>query len=65
MAAMAATVPTPLRSEDVASLQTWIEKKMEKYTAPDMQNEIIKLMALEVLRQIVISVKTAPFMITL
>ena len=39
----------------------WLKKKTDKYTAPGMQNEILKTMALQVLRQVVESVCSAPF----
>ena len=51
-----------LRGEDDARIATWLEKKSDKYTAPDMQNEILKVMALEVLRQVVSSLHTAIFL---
>ena len=41
-----------LRSEDDKRIAIWLEKKTDKYTAPDMQNEILKVMALQVLRQV-------------
>ena len=44
------------------SVHGWFEKKTDKYTAPDMQNEILKTMALQVLRQVVESVRSAPFL---
>ena len=51
-----------LRGEDDARIATWLEKKTDKYTAPDMQNEILKVMALQVLRQVVTSLHAAPFL---
>ena len=51
-----------LRGEDDARIATWLEKKTDKYTAPDMQNEILKVMALEVLRQVVSSLHMAIFL---
>ena len=51
-----------LRGEDDARIATWLEKKTDKYTAPDMQNEILKVMALQVLRQVVSSLHATPFL---
>ena len=51
-----------LQGEDDARIASWLEKKTDKYTAPDMQNEILKVMALEVLRQVVSSLHTAIFL---
>ena len=48
--------------EDDSRISGWLEKKTDKYTAPDMQNEILKTMALQVLRQVVESVRSAPFL---
>ena len=35
---------------------------MDKYTSPDMQSEIIKTMALQVLRQVIKSISSSPFL---
>ena len=35
-----------LRGEDDTTISTWLQRKSNKYTAPDMQNEILKTMAL-------------------
>lgn len=51
-----------LRSEDDSRIVGWLERKTSKYTAPDMQNEILKTMALQVLRQVVESIQSAPFL---
>ena len=48
-----------LRSEDDHNIDSWIKKKTDKYTSPEMQNEILKVMAL---RQVVESLKTASFL---
>ena len=39
----------------------WIDKATCKYTSKDIQNEIIEIMALEILRQVIQSVKNANF----
>ena len=51
-----------LRSEDDSRIVGWLERKTSKYTAPDMQTEILKTMALQVLRQVVESIQSAPFL---
>ena len=38
-----------LQSVDDKRILTWLERKTDKYVAPDMQNEILKVMALQVL----------------
>ena len=38
-----------LQSEDDIRLVNWIEKKADKYLAPDIQNEILKVTSLQVL----------------
>ena len=50
-----------LRAEDDSSLLDWMKQKTNKYTSGDMQNEIVKVMALRVLREISQSIQTAPF----
>ncbi len=50
-----------LRSEDNAMLVDWIKQKADKYTCDDMQNEMVKVMALRVLREIAASIQSAPF----
>jgi hypothetical protein len=37
-----------LRGQDDSRIQDWLLKKINKYTAPSMQNEMVKTMALEV-----------------
>ncbi len=50
-----------LRSEEDSRVKDWLKKKTDKYTSPEIQNEILKLMALSVLRQVVHSIHDAPF----
>ena len=52
-----------LRSEDDAIIEDWLQKKTDKYTAPDTQNELLKTMALQVLHHVVQSIHLAPFFI--
>ena len=51
-----------LISEDDHNFDSWIKKKTDKYTSPEMQNEILKVMAHHILRQVVESLKTASFL---
>ena len=51
-----------LRAEDNAQIISWLEKKTDKYTSPEMQNEIHKTMAMQVLRSIVESLRSVPFL---
>ena len=41
-----------LRAEDIEGLKKWMSKSQDKYTSPDIQNEILSIMALSVLRSI-------------
>ena len=47
-----------LRSEDDARIEDWLQKKTDKYTAPDTQNELLKT---QVLHYVVQSIHLAPF----
>ena len=50
-----------LRSEDNTKLVDWIKQKADKYTSGDKQNEMVKVMALRVLREIAGYLQSAPF----
>lgn len=39
----------------------WLNKRTDKYTAPDIQNEILKVMGLHVLQQVASSIQAVPF----
>ena len=52
-----------LRGEDDPRILDWIKKKSDKYTSPQIQNEIIKLFAFQVLREITASIHSTPFFI--
>ena len=41
-----------LRSKDFLKLKEWLEKKTEKYTSHDIQNELLKLMEHQILRDL-------------
>ena len=51
-----------LRGEDDSRIAGWLEKKTDKYTSPDIQNEILKTMALQVLSQVIKSMSSGPFL---
>ena len=41
-----------LRGEDVSSIQPMLERAQMKFTSPEIQNEILKIMATSILRKI-------------
>ena len=48
-----------LRANECPKLKVWLGKKRtNKYTSPDIQNEVLKVM---VLRDIIYHIKKAPF----
>ena len=50
-----------LLAEDDDNLKEWLLRKSKKYTSPIIQNEILKDMALTILRDIVNSVKDSGY----
>ncbi len=50
-----------LRGEDDSRAFQWIKKKTDKYTSGDMQNEMIKVMALQVLQEVASSIHSVSF----
>ena len=50
-----------LRSEDDSNLVDWMKQKTSKYTSPEMQNEMVKVMALHILRKISINLQSTSF----
>lgn len=50
-----------LRCEDDPGLEEWLKKKKEKYTSHEVQNELIKVMALRVLREIASCLQSTEF----
>lgn len=50
-----------LRGEDDGRVFNWIKKKTDKYTSADMQNEMIRVMARQVLREVTASLHTTAF----
>ena len=43
-------------------MNKWLQKKGNFYTSPDIQNEIIKIMGLQVLREIASDLLSSPFL---
>ena len=52
-----------LRGEDDPKLFTWIKRKTNKYTSGDMQNEMLEVMALSVLREVAFCIQNATFLV--
>ena len=50
-----------LRANDDSRITEWLKKKTDKYTSGDIQNEILKLMAMNVLRTVMQSFHTSKF----
>ena len=50
-----------LRSEDDSRLSQWVKQKTDKYTSPDIQNEMVKVMATRILRKIACDLQSSPF----
>ena len=50
-----------LRGQDDLRISGWIAKKTDKYTSPDIQNEILQIMALHILRVITSEIHKAQF----
>ena len=42
-------------------LMEWLQKKTGKYTSHDIQNEMLKIMALSILRKIAVNLRTTEF----
>jgi len=53
-----------LQSKENNKLGKWLSRKRYKYTSKDIQNEILKLMATEVLDQIATNIQSADFFYT-
>lgn len=50
-----------LREEDDPAIGAWVKRSGSNYTSPQIQNEILKIMAAEVLHGICISLQRSPF----
>ena len=51
-----------LMVEESAEIREWLEKKWNKYTSPDIQNDLIKIMALNISRIISNLLQKSPFL---
>ena len=51
-----------MKSEEDPNLKKWLKRKDNVYTSPCIQNEIIKIMGLQVLREITKNVQGSPFL---
>ena len=49
------------RAEEDPTLTEWLDKKTDKYTCAQMQNEMLQVMALQILRDIVENFKSSQF----
>ena len=52
-----------LLSRDDQQLSAWLKKKTDKYTGHDMQNEILQIMALRILRELAANIQSTKFTI--
>lgn len=50
-----------LRGDDDQRVATWMEKKVNRFISPKIQNELIEIMALRVLREVVRCIQRTPF----
>lgn len=50
-----------LRGTDDTRVKEWVQKKTNKYTSAEIQNELIRIMALQVLREIACNLHNTPF----
>ena len=50
-----------LRGEDDPKVIDWMKKRANEYTSPEMQNDLIKIMAVKVLRGVSDRLRTSPF----
>ena len=50
-----------LRGRDDPRIETWMQRKTVKYVSHDIQNELLKIMALSVLRRIASCISSAKF----
>ena len=50
-----------LQGEDDAHIFKWLKKRTDKYTSVDIQNEMLRTMALHMLRQIIKSLEQTTF----
>jgi hypothetical protein len=51
-----------MKAEDDPNLAEWLQRKENVYTSPAIQNEIIKVMCLQVLRDVCADLQSSPFL---
>ncbi len=51
-----------MKAESDSILSEWLKRKENVYTSPVIQNEMIKMMALSILRSIISTIKQTPFL---
>ena len=51
-----------MKAEEDPNLAEWMKRKENVYTSPDIQNEIIKTMGLQILREIATELQNSPFL---
>ena len=51
-----------MKAECDANLAEWLIRKENVYTSPEIQNEIIKLMGIQILRDIALNLQSSPFL---
>ena len=54
-----------LKSESDCNLAAWLKHKENVYTSPDIQNELIKLMGIKILRSISKKLQNSAFLATM
>ena len=50
------------KAEGDTNLAEWLKRKENVYTSPDIQNEVIKLMGLQILLDIASNLQCSPFL---
>ena len=51
-----------MKAETDLNLAEWLQRKQNVYTSPDIQNEVLKLMRLQILREINLKLQYSPFL---
>ena len=51
-----------LRSRESSLLKAWMEKRTDKYTLPDIQNSVIGIIANRILRNLISTIHSSPFL---
>ena len=51
-----------LKGEDDPAMLEWVKRKVNKYTSHEIQNDIVKVMAMHVLRNVATCLQQSPFL---